>query len=134
VASIRVVTRKFSATGAFNTLGGPAVILHLWHILSLKLSNLSTLKDAIESVSFRSNDHGHQSTLHFWWVVDPDGRPKFVHNSVQYFPSILWVNDLTATEHYRCFDHVSLGEKSLNVFHFEIVVVLINLWTEFYFL
>ncbi len=44
------------------------------------------------------------------------------------------MNDLTATEHYRCFDHVPLGEKSMNVFHFEIVVVLIDLWTEFYFL
>ena len=44
------------------------------------------------------------------------------------------MNDLTATEHYRCFDHVALGEKSMNVFHFEIVVVLIDLWTEFYFL
>ena len=134
MAGVRVVTRELSTTRAFNTLGSPAVIFHLWHILSLKLSNLSTLKDAIESVSFRSNDHGHQSTLHFWWVVDPDGRPKLVHNSVQYFSPVLWVNNLTAPEHYRCFDHVALSEKSMDVLHFKIVVVLINLWTKLYFL
>jgi hypothetical protein len=40
VAGVRVVARKFAATGALNALGRSAVTLHLGHIFVLKIIEL----------------------------------------------------------------------------------------------